>query len=218
MKTVGSILKEAREAKHLTPQQVEAATKIRSKFIAAMEADDYGSLPSLGYAKGFVKNYGEFLGIPTEMLMAFFRRQTKEVGRSAILPKGVTEPLNRTWLQLTPGRFLVLLLSVLIIIFLSYLGLQYRQIQSPPILVIEAPAAEALVTTKKVKLLGRTDPDATVTVNDVSVLVRSDGRFFDQVTLEPGVNTITVTATTRFGKMTTATRSITYQSEETDTR
>lgn len=214
MKTVGSILREARETKRLTLDHVEAATKIRSKFIAAMEADDYGSLPSLGYAKGFVKNYGEFLGIPTETLMAFFRRQTKEVSRSAILPKGVTESLNRTWFQMTPGRFLVLLLCALMVIFLSYLGLQYRQIQSQPKLVIEAPVAGVQVETKKVELLGRTDPDATVTVNDVSVLVRGDGKFFDQVTLEPGVNTITVTATSRFGKSTTVTRSITYQAEE----
>ncbi|MBI4066471.1 helix-turn-helix domain-containing protein [Candidatus Gottesmanbacteria bacterium] len=214
MKTVGSILREARLAKKLTYDQVEAATKIRAKFITAIEADDYRSLPSLGYAKGFVKNYGEFLEIPTETIMAFFRRQTKEITRSAILPKGVTEPLNRTWLQLTPGRFLVLLLAGLVVVFLSYLGLQYRQIQYPPSLTLEVPVEHALVVTKKIELLGRTDPDATVTVNDVSVLVRGDGRFFDQATLEPGANTITVIATSRFGKSTTVTRSITYQAEE----
>ncbi|MCJ7826477.1 hypothetical protein MUP56_02585, partial [Patescibacteria group bacterium] len=55
---------------------------------------------------------------------------------------------------------------------------------------------------------GKTSSDATVTVNGVSVLVRSDGNFFDQVSLDPGVNTITITATSRFGKSTTIVRKV----------
>lgn len=214
MKTVGSILKEARESRHLTFDQVEAATKIRAKFLQALEADDYRILPSQAYAKGFVKNYGEFLGIPAETTLAFFRRQTKEVARSAILPKGVTESLNRTWFQLTPGKFLLLLIVGLITIFLSYLGMQYRQIQSPPRITLELPADNTVFSIRKIELLGATDPDATVTINGVSVLVRSDGKFFDQVSLEPGKNTITIVASSRFGKTSTVTRSVSFQNEE----
>lgn len=214
MKTVGNILKEARLAKKFTYEQVEAKTKIRAKFLEAIEEDDYRTLPSVAYAKGFVKNYGEFLGIPTETTLAFFRRQTKDVARSAILPKGEIESLNRSWFQLTPGKFLLFLIVGLVTIFLSYLGLQYRQIQSPPRITLEAPADNAVSTTRKVELLGATDPDATVTVNGVSVLVRSDGKFFDQVSLEPGKNTITIVASSRFGKTSIATRSISFQNEE----
>lgn len=218
MKTVGSILKEAREAKHLTLENVEEATKIRVRFLEAIEVDDYSSLPSLAYAKGFVKNYAEFLGIPSATILAFFRRQTKEIAKSAILPKGVARSLNRTWFQLTPGKFLVFLFVGLVSAFLVYLSLQYRQLQNPPRLTIETPSENALITTKKTEALGTTDPDATVTVNGISVLIRSDGKFFDQVTLEPGENTITVTATSRYGKSTTVTRSVTYQSEESNPR
>lgn len=215
MKTVGSILKEAREARHLTFDQVEAATKIRAKFLQALEADDYQILPSQAYAKGFVKNYGEFLGIPTATIFAFFRRQTQEIGRSTILPKGIAQSLNRTWFQLTPARFLIILFVGLVGTFLVYLGLQYRQLQNPPELTIESPKEHAVVTEKKVEVLGSIDPDATAVVNGISVLVRGDGKFFDQVTIEPGVNTITVTATSRYGKTTTVTRTVTYQTEET---
>ena len=214
MKTVGSILKEAREARRLTFDEVEKATKIRAKFLEAIEADDYRTLPSLSYTKGFVKNYGEFLGIPSGTILAFFRRQTQEVGKSAILPKGIAQSLNRTWLQLTPGKFLIFLFVGLVVTFLAYLGLQYRQLQDPPRLTIEAPPQNAIVTAKKVEALGSTDPDATVTVNGISVLVRSDGKFFDQVTLEPGGNTITVMATSRYGKTTTIVRNVTFQTEE----
>lgn len=214
MKTVGSILKEAREARRLTFDEVEKATKIRAKFLEAIEADDYSTLPSQAYAKGFVKNYGEFLGISSGTILAFFRRQTREVGKSAILPKGVARSLGRTWFQLTPGRFLIFLFVGLVGAFLVYLSLQYRQLQNSPGLSLEAPAENTSVLTKKIEVLGTTDPDATVTVNGISVLIRSDGKFFDQVTLEPGDNTITVTATSRFGKITTVARKVTYQTEE----
>lgn len=214
MKTVGSILREARETKGLTFAEIERATKIRAKFLEAIEADDYSILPSQAYAKGFVKNYGEFLGISAATILAFFRRQTGEPSKSAILPKGVAATLNRTWFQLTPGRFLIILFVGLVVTFLAYLGLQYGQLKRPPKLVIEAPSQNAAVSTKKVELLGTTDPDATVTVNGISVLVRGDGKFFDQMTIESGDNTITVVATSRYGKASTATRTVTYQPEE----
>ncbi|MEK7544124.1 MAG: helix-turn-helix domain-containing protein [Patescibacteria group bacterium] len=218
MKTVGSILKEAREAKHLTFEQAELSTKIRAKFLAGIESDDYSSLPSQAYAKGFVKNYAEFLGIPAPTILAFFRRQTQEITRSSILPTGVAQSLNRAWFQLTPGKFLIFLFMGLVLAFLIYLGLQYGQLQSPPGLTIETPKESAVITTKKVEVLGVTDSDATVTVNGISVLVRGDGKFFDQVTLEPGNNTIIVIATSRYGKSSTVTRTVMNQTEEANPR
>ncbi|TSC61071.1 MAG: transcription regulation protein, partial [Parcubacteria group bacterium Gr01-1014_107] len=71
-------LKEARVSKGYTLEQVEKATKIRSKFLTAIESDDYARLPSPLYAKGFVKNYGDFLGLESSRMLAFFRRQTKQ--------------------------------------------------------------------------------------------------------------------------------------------
>ncbi len=211
MKTVGTILKEAREAKRLTISEVEAATKIRRKFLESLEADEYHKLPSLSYAKGFVKNYAQYLGLDTATVLAFFRRQTLEVPRSSLLPKGMAEPLNRPFLRLTPGRFLGLVMGVLGILFLSYFGLQYWRLNTAPVIVIESPDNEIVSTERRIQLLGRTDPDATITVNGVSTLVRSDGKFFEQVTLEPGVNTITIVATSRFGRTTTVTRKIGLQ-------
>lgn len=211
MKTVGSILREARVSKSITFDQIEKATKIRAKFLEAIEQDDYSTLPSLAYAKGFVKNYSEFLGLNSTTVLTFFRRQTKDITKAMILPKGVTESLNRSWFQLTPPKFLALLLTSLVILFLSYLGLQYRRINQPPILAVDSPREQVISIERKIDVLGQTDTDATVTVNGTSVLVRSDGKFFEQVTLEPGVNTITISTTSRFGKSAAVTRKITYQ-------
>lgn len=213
MKTVGSILRQARLSKSLTLEQVELDTKIRLKFLEGIESDDYSTLPSQSYAKGFIKNYGAYLGLNTDTLLAFFRRQTLDVPKSSLLPKGVSEPLNQPFFRLTPGRFLAFLLAGLAVVFLAYFGLQYRNLQLPPSLSIESPKEKFITSEKRLDVLGKTDPDATVTINGVSVIVRSDGKFFDQVTLVPGINKITVASTSRYGKSITIVREVAQQSE-----
>jgi len=73
-------------------------------------------------------------------------------------------------------------------------------LQRPPELTITKPVNESIVGEKKLDVMGETNSDTTITVNGLSVSVRGDGKFFTQVTLESGVNTITVIATSRFGK------------------
>jgi len=211
MKTVGSILQEARISQKISLEQAETATKIRMKFLQAIESDDYSGLPSLSYAKGFVKNYSEYLGLDSGRVLAFFRRQTADVTRSSLLPKGESAPMGTSLFQLTPGKFLAGILAALVLIFLGYLGFQYRKLNQPPGLSVDSPFNQLVVHERRVDILGKTDPDATVTVNGINVLVRGDGKFFDQIQLDSGVNKITIVATSRFGKTTTVVREVGLQ-------
>lgn len=211
MTTVGVILRTARTNKGFSLEHVEKDTKIRKKFLEAIETDDFAKLPSLAYAKGFVKNYAEYLGIDSGSTLAIFRRQTREVLRSSLLPKGVSEPLNRSFFQLTPGRFLAILLGGLVCIFLIYFLYQYQTLRLAPHLSIDTPKNSVASDQKRIDVTGTTDPDATITINGVSAIVRSDGKYFDQVTLESGKNTVTVVSTSRYGKTTTEKRDVTFQ-------
>jgi cytoskeletal protein RodZ len=208
MKTVGQILRDARIAKQLSLVDIEQGTKIRLKFLEAIEADDFVKMPSLSYAKGFVKNYSEFLGLESKTTLAFFRRQIADVPKSSLLPKGMEEPLNRSFFQLTPGKFIAFIIGILILLFLAYLGFQYRTLQEPPVLFIDSPSDQAVVAEKRIEVFGKTDPDATLTINGISVIVRADGKFFDQIALEGGVNKLTIIATSRLGKTTTIVREV----------
>ncbi len=213
MRTIGQMLKERRLAKGLTLVKVEQATKIREKFLTAIENDDYRLLPSVAYAKGFVKNYGEFLGFSTNEVLAFFRRQTADAARSTLLPIQSKASQVPPWYRLTPRRFLILIASLLLTALLIYFVSQYKRLHTSPRLVITAPADQAVSAQRRIDVVGETDPDATLTINGVSVAVRSDGQFFDQVPLETGKNNITVTATSRFGQITTQTRVVTRSNE-----
>jgi cytoskeletal protein RodZ len=209
MKTAGSILRQSRIEKKISLETVEQATKIRKKFLEAIESDDFAKLPSLSYAKGFVKNYGDYLGLDSDNVLAFFRRQNADVTRSSLLPKGMAEPLNRSIFHLTPTRFIVVFIGFLIIMFLLYFGFQYVKLQTPPSLNVIEPTSQSIHTTeKRLNVMGETDPDATVMINGVGALVRSDGKFFDSVTLSPGNNVITIISTSRFGKTQTVIRSV----------
>jgi cytoskeletal protein RodZ len=211
MRTVGIILKESRLSKKLSLDQVEQATKIRKKFLVDIENDQYDNLPSVAYAKGFIKNYSNFLGLNTNNVMAFFRRQTTEVPKSSLLPKGMSEPLNATFFRLTPNRFITLTIAILVTTFLLYFGLQYQRLQIPPALTLDSPKESSVINDRRVDILGSTDPDATVTINGVNVLIHTDGKFFDQVALNPGENTIVIVATSRLGKSITVTRKVISQ-------
>ncbi len=71
MGQVGDRLRQAREAKGLTLAQAEEITKIRRRFLQALEEEDYGQLPGEVFVRGFLRNYAVVLGLdPEEILVA----------------------------------------------------------------------------------------------------------------------------------------------------
>lgn len=214
MKTVGQLLKETRTEKGLTVDQVAKATKIQKRFIEALESDEFKLIESQAYTIGFVKNYSEFLGLNSRHTLAFLRRQTREVSKTALLPKKTEESLHSSRLRLTPSRFIVFFVLFLLLIFVGYFTFQYQRLQSPPTLIIEQPKeVEIKTSAPRIEILGQTDPDATISINGIGVLVRNDGKFFDQVPVFPGENTISITATSRYGKTTQMVRQVFVASE-----
>src|SRR3989338_11411183 len=75
MRTVGQVLKEEREKRFYTLDEVEKTTKIRKELLEALEAGQYQKLPPHTFVQGFIKNYGKFLGLNPEKLLAVFRRE-----------------------------------------------------------------------------------------------------------------------------------------------
>ena len=69
---VGDILRRERERQELTIQDVEQGTSIRAVYIEALENGEYDKLPGEVYAKGFIKNYGNFLELNGEDLVRQF--------------------------------------------------------------------------------------------------------------------------------------------------
>ena len=67
--SVGAKLKQARELRRLTVEQVAEATKIRSHYLQALENDDHSAIPSAAQARGFLRIYADFLELNLADLM-----------------------------------------------------------------------------------------------------------------------------------------------------
>jgi cytoskeleton protein RodZ len=65
---IGPVLEQARKQLGLTLDDVEQATKIRKRYLAGLEREDYGVLPDAVYAQGFLKTYANYLGLDGEDL------------------------------------------------------------------------------------------------------------------------------------------------------
>ncbi|MBQ7584807.1 MAG: helix-turn-helix domain-containing protein [Desulfovibrionaceae bacterium] len=62
----GATLKDEREKRGLSLEEVASKLKIGSRLLKALEEGDTANLPHVAYAKGFLRSYGQFLGIPLE--------------------------------------------------------------------------------------------------------------------------------------------------------
>lgn len=69
VQSLGALLRERREAMGVSLAEVEAATRIRQKYLSAIENDEWHLLPGEVVGRGFLRNYGEYLGVdPTEVV------------------------------------------------------------------------------------------------------------------------------------------------------
>jgi len=70
---IGESLKSTREAKGISLEQAEEDTKIRKKYLQALEEGDYDVIPGRVYAKGFLRNYANYLGLNQEEVMLEYK-------------------------------------------------------------------------------------------------------------------------------------------------
>jgi cytoskeletal protein RodZ len=125
MKTVGEILKTAREKKNISLDEVVGATKIKKEFLEAIENNDFQKISSEVAARGFIKNYAEFLGLSSKPILAIFKRDfVKDEEEIAFIQKS-----GFHW---TPKLTLILVISIFALFLIIYLCWQYFSLVNAP--------------------------------------------------------------------------------------
>src|SRR4029077_14779742 len=64
---IGNSLREARTRKGLDFPELEQGTKIRAKYLRALEDEAFETLPSATYVKGFLRTYADYLGLDGQL-------------------------------------------------------------------------------------------------------------------------------------------------------
>jgi cytoskeletal protein RodZ len=199
---LGEVLRTAREAKFIDLARVERDTKIRAYYLAALERGDYRELPAAVYTKGFLRNYGLYLGLDPEYLVDLYRLESgSSVDRtlSTIRPRPVTERQARPFV-VSSGAVVAAILGVLVLALVAYVVGELVVFGRTPELRITDPAGDvAGYTSLEYTIRGVTEPNSTITTSGLpqnpSAKADAQGVFSVTVPLVPGANVVTLVAT-----------------------
>src|SRR3954466_14944885 len=72
---IGDTLREARMRQKIDITEIESKTKIRAKYLRAMENEEFDLLPGSTFAKSFLRTYADALGLDSHGLVEEYRSQ-----------------------------------------------------------------------------------------------------------------------------------------------
>jgi len=117
---IGPTLREARNRRKVELSAVEAATKIRVRYLQAIENEEWDALPGGAYTRGFIRAYASYLGLDGDRLAEDYRRASEPSGGERVpkrvepVPTGARRPRSRLSGRLAVVAVFVLLVAVLI--------------------------------------------------------------------------------------------------------
>ncbi len=170
MPTLGEELKEHREAKGLSLTDISEATKIGTRFLKAIEADNFSILPGGIFTRSFIRTYAKQVGMSEDKAIGLYQQQMAAIeepapllieAEAAPIPKlqpkdSVEEELPRrpvvylqsssqtSWSTIIIG--LVIALLVFLIIFTVVRRMHQSVSEPPPVAEIAPSSAEAPTT------------------------------------------------------------------------
>jgi cytoskeletal protein RodZ len=193
----------ARERKGVDLYRAERDTKIRARYLGALERGDYKDLPGAVYTKGFLRNYALYLGLDPDDVLEHWRRErgdARDVTPVITVPRPIAAP--RQGLTFSPGVVVVALLTVVVLAFGAYLGIQVLRFAKPPTISVTDPSPTVIdvdESTSSYTLRGTTLAGGTVSIatpgrDPYQVTAGPDGTWSADVDLRRGRNQFDVTA------------------------
>jgi cytoskeleton protein RodZ len=135
MADIGARLREARMRAKIDINEVESRTKIRAKYLRAIENEEWDLLPGEVYVKSFLRTYGEYLGLDTRQLIDDFKRRYERPSDHELRP---IAPLGRERERprrrpLVPPWALIGIVLVAVVVVLYLVGKGGPSKSSPPL-------------------------------------------------------------------------------------
>ncbi|HEY8871216.1 MAG TPA: helix-turn-helix domain-containing protein [Candidatus Limnocylindrales bacterium] len=195
----------ARERKGVDLYRAERDTKIRARYLSALERGEYRELPGAVYTKGFLRNYAVYLGLdPDDVLLQWRNERGERANPDPVLvvPRPISAP--QRGLTVSPSLVVGALMVMFIVGFGAYVAVQLLRFAKPPTLAVTRPATalvDASETDTTYLLQGTSAAGATVSVvvpgrtQPYLATADSDGTWSVQVDLRAGKNQFTITAT-----------------------
>lgn len=211
--TVAEQLRSARQAKKLKLFEAAKKLNINEKYLDALEKGEYQELPRGVYGKNFLREYALFLRLnykklvkdyDTEINLTEAREQKNLFSRQIVKAR---------YLWTVPKIFKNIFVFLIISVCFIYLGYRVNKIISPPPLIVSQPTANLITSQIVLEVAGRTQAEASLTINDQTVLTDKNGGFSQTISLKNGLNIITITASKKYSRGRTVIRQILVKEE-----
>ena len=189
-------------------------TGINQKYLEAMESGRFDKLPAGVYGKNFLKEYTIFLRLDPNFLLSLYNESETGVSdakyQKIFLQRitGFNQAIN------FPRVIKSLIIIIITVVCLFYLGVYLKKITAAPLLILSEPTANTVVNNNLINVIGKTDPETQIKINDELILVKTDGTFAKEVNLKEGLNTITIVAQKKYGQKNEIIRKIFVKSEQ----
>ena len=142
--SIGTLLKDERLSKGLDLSQISEITRIRPHILKALENEDWGSLPSPIFVKGFVRSYAHAVGLDEGHVLKLYQ---KIVPVESIPPKPLGEPVRGKKTHLVVLILLLLVMGSTFSLWKEYLPGKWGSVRSNEINLEEpssSPVAESV--------------------------------------------------------------------------
>jgi cytoskeletal protein RodZ len=123
MPEIGETLREARMRRRIDMTEVEAATKIRAKYLRALENEEWDLLPGPTFVKTFLRTYAEYLELDPRMLVEEYRQRYERPTTQDLTPFGPGMGSSRRRRQRprrSLGPIVVVLFGVVLLLLALY--------------------------------------------------------------------------------------------------
>lgn len=197
MLSVGTLLKDAREKKKLSLVDVEKRIKVRVQFITALEADKWDVFTSRIYITGVLKNYSRFLGLDEKKILAFFRREYER--NEEIKFK---EKVSNSYLSSDSKKTIIASFVFAFVLLVGYFSYQMFQYLRPPKVYIISPASSTFKRLQTIKVVGKTEKEAVVTIMGERIYQNKEGVFEYIMPLKQKENKLSIDVVGANGKKT----------------
>ncbi|BDU50142.1 helix-turn-helix domain-containing protein [Haliovirga abyssi] len=111
----GVYLKEAREAKGITIEEIAKETKIQKRYLEALEAEEFEEIPGETYIRGFLKNYSTFVGLDVKEVIQKYE-ETKKT-HVELEEEKIVKTIENNKKNFIIGGILLLVILIFIILF-----------------------------------------------------------------------------------------------------
>lgn len=201
---IGTYLKKARQEKGVSLEKASEDLKIQVRFLEALEEQQFSIFSSPVHATGFLKNYSEYLGLDSNQILAFYRRDYGEAGQTLknFKPVGAKLPV------FTPDKLAGISIIIIFLAFFAYLLFQYSSFLKLPYLLVQNPSADTKIKSLQIQVSGKVATDAQLKINGQEINLAKDGSFSENIVLKNGANVLTFSAVNKAGRETRVIRNI----------